>query len=219
METLLMQRGKFITFEGSEGCGKSTQIARLVDLLESRGIRVVRTREPGGTVVGEKIRHLLQHDPEADTMCDESELLLFAASRAQLVREVIEPALAEGDWVVADRFCDSTTVYQGIGRGLSRKAVEQVNGFAMGSLRPDLTILLDLDAAIGHARAVGPGGATGDRIEAMPMEFFERIRSGYLALAAAEPGRIMVIDASRDIASVAETIQLAVEQRWSPISA
>lgn len=219
METLLMQRGKFITFEGSEGCGKSTQIARLVDLLESGGLRVVRTREPGGTVVGEKIRHLLQHDPEVEMMCDESELLLFAASRAQLVREVIEPALARGAWVVADRFCDSTTVYQGIGRGLNLSAVEQVNEFAMGSLRPDLTILLDLDAAIGHARAVGPGGETGDRIEAMPMEFFERIRSGYLALAKAEPERIMVIDASRDIASVAETISLAVEQRWSTKSA
>lgn len=214
-----MQRGKFITFEGSEGCGKSTQIARLVDLLESRGLGVVRTREPGGTAVGEKIRHLLQHDPEAAAMCDETELLLFAASRAQLVREVIEPALAQGNWVVADRFCDSTTVYQGIGRGLSRSAVEQVNEFAMGPLRPDLTILLDLDAAIGHARAVGPGGAKGDRIEAMPIEFFERVRSGYLSLAEAEPERIMVIDASRDIAAVAEMIQLAVEQRCSPKSA
>jgi dTMP kinase len=218
METYLMQRGKFITFEGSEGCGKSTQIARLVELLESWGIRVMRTREPGGTVVGEKIRHLLQHDPEVTAMCDESELLLFAASRAQLVREIIEPALDRGEWVVADRFCDSTTVYQGIGRGLSLTAVEQVNGFAMGSLRPDLTILLDLDAAIGHARAVGPGGATGDRIEAMPIEFFERVRSGYLALAEAEPERIMVIDASRDITSVADTIRIAVEQRCNPIS-
>ena len=147
MESTAMQRGKFISFEGSEGCGKSTQIRRFVEWLRSLGYEVLVTREPGGTPAGEKIRHLLQHDPDGERLTPESELLLFAASRAQLVREVILPALDRGAWVVADRFLDSTTIYQGVGRGLDREAVACINAFAVGSALPDLTFLLDLDAA------------------------------------------------------------------------
>lgn len=209
-----MQRGKFITFEGSEGCGKSTQIARFLELLESREIPFIKTREPGGTIVGEKIRNILQFDPETTDLCDESELLLFAASRAQLVRTVIEPKLAEGTWVVADRFFDSTTVYQGVGRGLDVAAVKQINHFAVGLTRPDLTYLLDLDVEIGHARAVAASGDKEDRMEAQPMAFFEAVRSGYLRLAEDEPDRFAVIDASGDIEAVARSIASVFEQKW-----
>lgn len=211
-----MQRGKFITFEGSEGCGKSTQIHRLVERLQDRGIEVVLTREPGGTVVGEKIRHLLQYDPEAANLTDESELLLFAASRAQLVREVILPALDDGKWVVADRFFDSTTIYQGVGRGLDLAAVRSINQFAAGTAIPDLTLLLDLDAATGHARAVKASGAKEDRMESQPLAFFEAVRQGYLELAAAEPDRIAVIDASAGIDEVTDSVAHLVESRFPP---
>lgn len=208
-----MQRGKFITFEGSEGCGKSTQIARFLTLLESRGIPHVQTREPGGTAVGEKIRHLLQFDREMTDLCDESELLLFAASRAQLVRQVIEPTLAEGSWVIADRFFDSTTVYQGVGRGLDVAAVKQINEFAVGKTRPELTFLLDLDVAVGHARAVEASEGRKDRMESQPLAFFEAVRAGYLDLAGEEPERFAVIDASKSVDEVTLSIQEVFDRR------
>ncbi|MAS91567.1 MAG: dTMP kinase [Verrucomicrobiales bacterium] len=210
-----MQRGKFITFEGSEGCGKSTQIGRFVQLLQSRGLNVLQTREPGGTAVGEKIRNLLQHDEDAEGLSEESELLLFAASRAQLVREVIAPALDEGTWVVADRFLDSTTVYQGFARGLDIGAVQRINAFAVGATMPDMTILLDLDAATGHARAVTASGGEGDRMEAQPLEFFEKVRNGYLALAEAEHERVRLIDASGSIEEVAGQIEAATKDLFT----
>ncbi|MDF1824277.1 MAG: dTMP kinase [Verrucomicrobiales bacterium] len=213
MKKPLMQRGKFISFEGSEGCGKSTQIKRFVSMLESRGHEVIQTREPGGTAVGEKIRHLLQFDSEAGDLTDESELLLFAASRAQLVRRVIEPALAAGTWVVADRFLDSTAVYQGVGRGLDPAAVKAINGFAVGSTMPDLTLLLDLDVKIGHARAVASSDGQKDRIEDQPLDFFEVVRDGYLALAAEAPDRIAVIDASASIEEVTVLIEASFAER------
>ncbi len=175
------------------------------------------TREPGGTAVGEKIRNLLQHDPEAAAMASESELLLFAASRAQLVREVVLPALDAGTWVVADRFLDSTTVYQGVGRGLDAAAVRAVNEFAVGAARPDLTFLLDLDAAAGHARAVAASGGQHDRIEAQPPAFFETVRQGYLALAAEEPHRIAVVDASASVDEVFSTLVAVFEERFGPL--
>ena len=216
MESALMQRGKFITFEGSEGCGKSTQIRRLVAQLEARGLEVVLTREPGGTIIGEKIRHLLQYDPDSVRLSDESELLLFAASRAQLVRELILPALEKGKWVVADRFCDSTTIYQGVGRGLDLEAVRRINQFAVGPAVPDLTLLLDLDAATGHARAVQASGTKKDRMEAQSLAFFEAVRHGYLELARAEPERIALIDASGGIAEVSAAIAACLESRFPP---
>lgn len=213
-----MQRGKFISFEGSEGCGKSTQIHRFVEWLRSHGYEVLVTREPGGTPAGEKIRHLLQHDPDGDRLTPESELLLFAASRAQLVREVILPALDRGAWVVADRFLDSTTIYQGVGRGLDREAVARINAFAVGSALPDLTFLLDLDAATGHARAVAASGTQHDRMESQPLSFFEAVRRGYLALASAEPSRIAVIDASPSIDEVFSSLLGAFRERLAPVA-
>ncbi len=208
-----MQRGKFITFEGSEGCGKSTQIKRFVAMLESKGLTVLQTREPGGTVIGEKIRDLLQFDPEAADLTDESELLLFAASRAQLVRRVIQPMLDAGTWVVADRFFDSTTVYQGVARGLKVDAVKQINAFAVGETTPDLTLLLDLDVAVGHARAVAASGGVQDRMESLPLSFFEMVRQGYLDLAKEAPERIEVIDASATIDEVTDSIERVFEER------
>ena len=216
MENRSLQRGKFISFEGSEGCGKSTQIRRFVDWLRDGGREVLVTREPGGTAAGEKIRHLLQHDPDGDALTPESELLLFAASRAQLVREVILPALERGAWVVADRFLDSTTVYQGAGRGLDREAVRRINAFAVGRALPDLTFLLDLDAATGHARAVAASGTQHDRIESQPLAFFETVRRAYLELAAAEPARIAVIDASRGIDEVFDRLIRTFSERLTP---
>lgn len=203
-----MQRGIFISFEGSEGCGKSTQIARLeTRLRESAGLEVLRTREPGGTFIGEHIRELLQHTAGAENMTSETELLLFAASRAQLVREIIRPRLEAGDWVIADRFLDSTTVYQGAGRGLDADSVEAINRFAIGDWLPDLTFLLDLDAETGHRRAVtADGGHQPDRIEAQPIAFFEKVRAGYLELAGRNPERIVVIDASGSIDAIAAEI-------------
>lgn len=212
-----MQRGKFITFEGSEGCGKSTQIRAFVSALEGMGIEVVRTREPGGTPIGEKVRHLLQFDEDGADLTDESELLLFAASRAQLVRKVIEPALERGAWVVADRFLDSTTVYQGVGRGLDIDAVRSINGFAVGATRPDLTFLLDIDVAVGHARAVSASGEAEDRMEREPLAFFEMVRSGYLSLAREEPERIAVIDASRSVEEVSSSILAVFRERLGEV--
>lgn len=203
-----MKRGIFISFEGSEGCGKSTQISFLKEFLETLGRQVIVTREPGGTIAGEKIRELLQFTPEVENMTDETELLLFAASRAQLVREVIQPALDDGICVIADRFLDSTTVYQGIGRGLDTTSVSQINGFAVGKTTPDWTILLDMDAAEGHSRAIAArGAAQKDRIEDQPLEFFEKVRAGYLELAESNPDRIECFDASQTIEDLANSIR------------
>lgn len=194
----MTQRGIFITFEGSEGCGKTTQIDLLRQSLIAGGRRVLLTREPGGTVIGEKIRHLLQHDADGDGMFPPAELLLFAASRAQLVRELIEPALHEGTVVISDRFMDSTTVYQGVARAISASAVEMINRFAVGENVPDITFVLDLesDAARDRLMARADTGAALDRIERESFEFFERVRSGYLDLAKREPDRIRLLDAS-----------------------
>jgi dTMP kinase len=203
--------GFFLSFEGSEGCGKSTQIQLLRERLESAGREVLLTREPGGTFIGEKIRELLQYTPEAGDMCDEAELLLFTASRAQLVRAELIPALERGSVVIADRFFDSTTVYQGMARGLDRAAVDAINGFAVGKCRPQLTLLLDLDAEEGRRRAAGREGVA-DRMEQQAAEFYQRVRDGYLQVAAAEPERIRVIDASGTIGAVAALIWDAVRE-------
>jgi len=184
-------------------------------MLTDRGIETIQTREPGGTSVGERIRELLQHDDVGSQLTDESELLLFAASRAQLVREVIAPALERGSWVIADRFLDSTTVYQGVGRGLKVDAVQQINAFAVGATMPDLTFLLDLDAATGHARAVAATGAKPDRMESQPIAFFEKVRQGYLDLATRDPNRISVIDAADSIEGVSEQIDRVFEARFA----
>ncbi len=202
-----MARGRFITFEGTEACGKSTQIARLRDALQAAGREVLLTREPGGTGVGERVRELLQHAPEGEGMEPEAELLLFAASRAQLVREVVGPALARGTWVLADRFLDSTTVYQGAARGLDRGAVDAINTFAVGGLLPDRTFLLDLEITESRRRlGLRDGEGGGDRMEREPDAFFERVRAGYLDLAEAEPDRIRVLDATAGEGDIARRI-------------
>lgn len=197
--------GFLLSFEGSEGCGKSTQIRLLKERLEKSGREVVVLREPGGTELGESIRHLLQHAKEGHAMTTETELLLFAASRAQIVREKIRPLLEAGAFVILDRFLDSTTVYQGHARGLPLDAVNAINRFAIGGTLPRLTLLLDLDTQTAWQRIHATGREL-DRMESQPPEFFEKVRQGYLQLAAAEPERIKVIDASASPEEVHEVI-------------
>ncbi|MFN2475713.1 MAG: dTMP kinase [Chthoniobacterales bacterium] len=218
-----MPRGLFITFEGSEGCGKSTQVQRLAARLTSEGRAFILTREPGGTTIGEQIKHLLQFAPESAAMFSETEVLLFAASRSQLVRETIHPALDRGELVISDRFFDSTTVYQGAARKLDAAAVEQLNRFAVGTCVPDLTFVLDLDVATARERMmrrVRPVGAP-DRMEQEPVEFYERVCVAYRALAEREPQRIRLVDASRPVdemaASIWQTLEANEHFRSSPI--
>ena len=214
-------RGIFITFEGSEGCGKSTQIPILIERLRQRGLDVVATREPGGTPIGEQIRHLLQFAKEGAAMNPEAELLLFAASRAQLVRELIEPALARGGAVIADRFLDSTTVYQGVARKLDSAQVRAINEFAIGTCRPDLTLVLDMDLVAARQRMLRrlrPVGAVGaDRMESQPPEFYEAVRAGYLRLAETEPERVKVIDAAQSVQEVQSAIWRCLEEKFHAI--
>jgi len=192
-----MARGRFITFEGGEGCGKSTQAHRLEKALRERGVETLLTREPGGTWLSERIRALLK-DRTDEPPCDRSELLLFLAARAQLVENVVRPALERGAWVVSDRFSDSTIAYQGYGRGLPLDFIAEANDFACGGLKPDVTFLLSLDRETAAARMRLREAATNtkaDRIEAAGDGFHERIEAGFAALAAAEPERFVCIDA------------------------
>lgn len=185
-------RGTFITLEGADGCGKSTQVALLADAIQAAGREVVRLREPGGTSISEKIRALVL-DPDNAETAPECELLLFEASRAQLVRQVIEPALARGAVVLCDRFYDSTYAYQAAGRALDVRVISQANALGSCGVTPDLTLVLDMDTKDALARATR-GGA--DRLEAEGVAFQERVRQGYLDLAAAESGRVHVVDAT-----------------------
>ena len=201
------KRGKFITFEGGDGSGKSTQIQLAIRWLSESGADVLLTREPGGTKVGEKIRELLL-DPANAEMTDMTEMLLYAAARAQIAREVIEPALAEGRLVVCDRWADSSMVYQGAARGLGG-AVRVVNEYAAGGLfSPDITILLDLDPAEALGRAAGEGG--GDRIEALGTAYQEKVRAAYLELARECPERIRVVDAAGTVEDVHARVREAL---------
>ena len=208
----MASKGLFISFEGSEGCGKSTQIARLATRIRDSGREVITMREPGGTPIGEQIRNLLQYDEAGKAMTPEAEILLFAASRAQLVREVIRPALLRGAVVLCDRFLDSTTVYQGVARALAQEEVQAINGFAVGETLPDLTILLDLDAAEGRRRAAGRKGPK-DRMEQEDEGFYESVRQGYLELARAHPGRIAVIAAVGGEGEVEASITTVLRER------
>jgi dTMP kinase len=186
----IMARLPFITFEGSEGCGKSTQVQLLATRLEILGVPFLITREPGGTAIGESIRDLLQFAPQSAGMTPEAELLLFEASRSQLVREVIKPALESGQCVVADRFFDSTTVYQGVARKLDRKIVRQLNAFAVGDCVPDITFLLDVDLETARSRMQQ---RRPDRMEQQSVEFYEQVRDGYQELAKWQRDRIVMI--------------------------
>lgn len=192
-------RGVFITLEGADGCGKSTQAARLADALEASGREVVRLREPGGTAISEKVRAILL-DPANAEMCPECELMLYEASRAQLVREVVEPALSRGAVVLCDRFYDSTYAYQAGGRSLPEGLVRRANALGSCGLDPDRTLVFDLDPELAYARATA-GGA--DRMEAEGLAFQRRVRDAYLRLAQAEPARVRVVDASGEREAVA----------------
>jgi dTMP kinase len=197
----MMRSGLFITFEGTEGSGKSTQIERLAERVRALGRTVRLLREPGGTPIGEEIRHTLQHSDQNQAMTPEAELLLHNASRAQLVREVIRPALAAGDVILCDRFYDSTVAYQGYGRGLNLAQVNTIIDYAVGSTRPDMTLYLHVPLGVSESRRVRrqeAGPTQRDRMEEADRSFFERVENGYRQIAAAEPGRVKTIDATQD---------------------
>ncbi len=211
-----MPRPPFITFEGSEGCGKTTQVQKLAERLARSGVTHLVTREPGGTPIGETIRELLQFAPHNSSMTPETELFLFEASRSQLVREIIKPALARGMCVIADRFFDSTTVYQGAARKLDRRIVDRLNAFAVGDCVPDITFVLDVDAATAESRMRQPRAP--DRMEQQPAEFYERVREGYRQLAAHDAKRIVLIDASRDVDQVENEIWGMLASRFPALT-
>ncbi len=211
------ERGKFITFEGGEGAGKSTHTKRLAAFLEGQGIAVTRTREPGGSDGAEQIRKLLVQGATG-RWTPLAEVLLYGAARADHVARLIEPALAAGTWVISDRFTDSTLAYQGYGHGFDTDTVREVNRLATGGLVPDLTVLLDLPVEEGLARAGARHGgaataAPEDRYERMDSGFHERLREGFLALAGAEPERFFTVDATRPVDDVAAAIAGAVAAR------
>jgi dTMP kinase len=206
-------KGLLITFEGTEGCGKSTQAVLLVERLRAWGRTVRLFREPGGTPIGEEIRHTLKHSRANDAMTAEAELLLMNASRAQLVREVIRPALANGEIIVCDRFYDSTTAYQGYGRQLNLETVQRIIDVAVGDTRPDLTLLLEVPPEVSAERLRSRQATLPfirDRIEEANREFFERVANGYQAIAAAEPKRIHVIEGVGTVVEVQSTIWRSV---------
>jgi dTMP kinase len=212
----IMARGVFITFEGSEGCGKSTQVRRLAARLEKLGVDFLVTREPGGTPIGESIRELLQYAPHNAAMTAETELLLFEASRSQLVREVIKPTLQRGVSVIADRFFDATTIYQGAARKLDRQIVELLNAFAVGDCIPDLTFVLDVDLQTAQSRMKTPRRP--DRMEQQPAEFYERVRTAYRELAAREPNRVVLIDGSQSPDKIDNQIWEVVSERFPALA-
>ena len=209
-----MANGQFITFEGTEGCGKSTQIELLARRLRDLSHRVHTLREPGGTPVGEEIRHTLKHSKANVAMTPETELLLVNASRAQLVREIIRPALAVGEIVLCDRFYDSTTTYQGYGRGLDLALVRSVIDFAVGDTRPNLTLLLHVTPEVSAERLLSRQSILPfirDRMEEGDTNFFARVAKGYEAIAAAEPDRVRVVDGTGSIEVVSARIWECVQ--------
>ena len=209
-----MNKGIFITFEGGEGSGKSTHIGLLEERLRGEGRALTRLREPGGTPIGEEIRHLFQHNEVGHSMTPETELLLVNASRAQLVREVIRPALAEGQVVICDRFFDSTVAYQGYGRGLDLELVQRVVDVAVGETRPDRTFLLQTPLELSESRIrkrAELADARKDRMEEADTEFYERVGRGFEEIAAANQSRIQVVDSSRPIDLVRNEIWQSVE--------
>lgn len=214
----MIHRGLFISFEGTECSGKSTQVQLLCERLESLGYIVQKLREPGGTPIGEEIRHTLKHSPNNSDMTPETELLLMNASRAQLVREKIRPALSEGKIVVCDRFYDSTTAYQGYGRQLNLSDVQYIIDFAVGDTRPDLTLLIDVPLEISFQRRQLRNAPLffgkeqiRDRIEDADFAFFERVHYGFQQIAKNEPDRVKIIDGTKDILTIAEKIWQVVE--------
>ena len=212
-----MPRLPFITFEGSEGCGKSTQVGKLAARLERSGVPFLVTREPGGTAIGETIRELLQFAPHGVGMTAETELLLFEASRSQLVREIIKPSLERGLCVISDRFFDSTTVYQGAARQLDEQIVGQLNVFAVGDCVPDITFVLDIDLATAQSR-MQRGARKPDRMEQEPTEFYEQVRESYRQLAKRESNRIVLIDGTQNPDTIDNEIWKTISSRFPALS-
>lgn len=207
-------RGKLITFEGVEGGGKSTQSQRLTARLRAEGIDVLTTREPGGTGTGEVIRELLQHNRGGEPLCEAAEPLLFCASRAQLCRTILKPALEAGRWVVLDRFTDSTLAYQGYGRGFDIEFLRALNDFATGDVKPDVTFLIDLPVEEGLSRVLARSHGAKDRIEQEPLDFHRKLQAGYQELAKREPTRFVTLDGRQPIDEVTAEIWSWVQQRW-----
>ena len=206
-------QGILISFEGSEGSGKSTQIAHLAEHLQEVGRDVVSTREPGGTEIGEQVRNIIVHNSKGDEMCAETELLLFAAARAQLVRELIAPNLVKGVIVLCDRYIDSSTVYQGVARNLSLDPVQQINKFAVGNVLPDLTVVLDVPTAVSLARIRQRASDLPDRMERENIDFYKKVRDGYLLLARSLPKRFFVVDGNQTEEKVRKVIWAEVKKR------
>ncbi|MBM3504705.1 MAG: dTMP kinase [Alphaproteobacteria bacterium] len=208
-----MNRGRFLTVEGGEGSGKSTQVERLAAALRARGLTVLQTREPGGAPGAEEIRRLLVSG-EPGRWLPRTELLLHFAARCEHVRQTIEPALARGDWVVSDRFADSTLAYQGYGHALGTDLVRAVQRAAIGDFCPDLTLFLDVDVATGLSRARQRATAGEDRYERMDRSFHERVRHGFREIATVEQSRVVTIEVSGDPESVARLVWASVTRRF-----
>jgi dTMP kinase len=209
-----MPKGLFITFEGTEGCGKSTQVELLTRRLRAAGYRVRTLREPGGTPIGEEIRHTLKHSTANAAMTSEAELLLMNASRAQLVREIIRPALALGEIVLCDRFYDSTIAYQGYGRELDLKMVQTIIDLAVGETRPQVTLLLTVSPEVSELRRLFRQSTMPfirDRMEEADKQFFVRVAKGYEAIAAADPKRVRIVDGAASIETVTANIWAIID--------
>lgn len=215
MPTKSKPAGKLISFEGSEGSGKSTQLTRLAEHLQKIGREVVATREPGGTEIGEQIRNIIVHNSRGDEMCPETELLLFTAARAQVVREIITPALSRGAVVLSDRYLDSSTVYQGVARNLAPGPVSAINQFAVGSVMPHLTIVIDVPTEVSLARISQRASDLPDRMERENISFYTKVREGYRLLAKQWPDRVVVLDGTLSPDALEKKVWAAVEPRLS----
>lgn len=202
-----------ISFEGPEGSGKSTQISLLATQLQKHGKDVITTREPGGTEIGEQIRNIIVHNSKGDEMCAETELLLFTAARAQLVREVIAPALVEGKYVLSDRYLDSSTVYQGIARKLASGPVAEINRFAVGNVMPDITVIVDVPPEVSMARLKQRVTDLPDRMERQNIDFYHKVREGYLLLAKQMTDRVILVDGTMSIEDVSKAVWEHVQVR------
>nr|WP_299239587.1 dTMP kinase [uncultured Halomonas sp.] len=207
-------QGRFITLEGGEGVGKSTNVSVVCEFLESRGVDVLRTREPGGTLRGEAIRQLLLDPGEQEPLSDDAELLLIFAARAQHLEQLIRPALARGTWVVCDRFTDATFAYQGGGRGIDSARIATLEALVQRGLQPDLTLLLDMPVSAAQQRVTTRGNER-DRFEQERVDFFTAVREAYLRRADADPARFTIIDAAKPLADVQQHIQTVLQSWWA----
>jgi dTMP kinase len=205
--------GRLISFEGSEGSGKSTQISLIAARFMKAKRDVVTVREPGGTELGEQIRNIIVHNSKGDEMCAETELLLFAAARAQLVREVIAPALIAGKIVLSDRYLDSSTVYQGIARNLAADPVAQINHFAIGNVMPNLTVVIDVPTDVSLKRLKQRASDLPDRMERENIDFYKKVREGYLVLAKGMPERFIVVDGTKSVDAIEKKIWAEIKAR------